>query len=233
MIFSSRRIARMEARVAAFVSVLIVTFLCVLLLGARTANAQCSLSPEYPLGEWTGPCTGAANCADFQVYDSPTTGTWVSSTGPGTFTQDAPLTPGASITITFDDVNSPYQSVALVVVSADGCSMEGTWSDSNGLSGTLLRSWSPFQRGDTNDDGAVNIADPISTLSFLFPGGTPGTPPTCNDAMDANDDGALNIADAIYALQFLFQGGPAIPPPTCGGDPTHDSLACESYTSCP
>ena len=88
----------------------------------------------------------------------------------------------------------------------------------------------PFRRGDTNDDGVIDIGDPVWSLSCIFlcfPG--------CFDAHDTNDDGQWNIADPIYCLMYLFTGGspPPAPFPQCGSDPTPDPIACESYSSCP
>jgi hypothetical protein len=88
-----------------------------------------------------------------------------------------------------------------------------------------------FRRGDTNADSALDIADAIFTLSYLF---ASGTAPTCLDAADSNDDGEINVADAIFVLQYLFAGGLAIPPPypECGIDPTVDELDCLAYRPC-
>ena len=61
-----------------------------------------------------------------------------------------------------------------------------------------------FLRGDANYDFVVNIADPVTTLNYLFSGA--GTP-ACLDAVDANDDGELNISDALASLSTLFAGG--------------------------
>lgn len=82
-----------------------------------------------------------------------------------------------------------------------------------------------FVRGDGNQDGTVNVADPIASLSWLFSG---GPEPACPDAADANDSGALDIADAVYTLAYLFSGGlpPAPPFPAPGADPTGDGLGC-------
>lgn len=88
-----------------------------------------------------------------------------------------------------------------------------------------------FRRGDGNADGAVDIADPVATLNFLFSGGTAAP---CEDAADANDTGELDISDAVFTLNFLFLGGAAPPDPgtgACGRDPTDDLLAC-SVSSC-
>ncbi|MEM7166737.1 MAG: hypothetical protein AAF581_14820 [Planctomycetota bacterium] len=94
-----------------------------------------------------------------------------------------------------------------------------------------------FQRGDCNNDGTKNIADPVRLLTFLFPAAPPPAALDCNDSCDANDDGGLNIADAVAMLNVLFPS--ATPPPTwlapdlCGADPTADGLDCLGYSHCP
>jgi hypothetical protein len=92
------------------------------------------------------------------------------------------------------------------------------------IDGILTTVVGQFLRGDSNDDGTLNVADAVSTLSYLFSQG----PGPCPDAMDANDDGAVDIGDAIYELGFLFSGGPPPPPPfpSAGADPTADPLGC-------
>ncbi|MFN0059812.1 MAG: hypothetical protein ACKVX7_15240 [Planctomycetota bacterium] len=90
-----------------------------------------------------------------------------------------------------------------------------------------------FRRADSNADGAVNIADGIYTLNWLFVPASPS--PTCMDAADANDDGSVNIADGIYTLNWLFV--PASPPPPsphplCSTDPSADALNCAAYGVC-
>ena len=81
-----------------------------------------------------------------------------------------------------------------------------------------------FVRGDSNQDGNVDVADPVYTLAFLFSMGPGG----CDDAFDANDDGMIDIADPVYVLAYLFSGGPdpAPPFPNEGSDPTPDGLGC-------
>ena len=88
-----------------------------------------------------------------------------------------------------------------------------------------------FIRGDANDDGVVNIADPIAMLGILFSGDPAAA---CADAVDVNDDGNHDISDPISALGALFSGG-VIPAPAgvCGVDPTDlDTLDCNGV-SCP
>ncbi len=81
-------------------------------------------------------------------------------------------------------------------------------SDSDGI-GDACAGLRTFVRGDSNGDLAVNIADPVNTLNFLFGPTILG----CMLAADANDDNRLNIADPIWTISFLFLGGPPPPPP--------------------
>jgi hypothetical protein len=89
-----------------------------------------------------------------------------------------------------------------------------------------------FRRGDCNDDGEVDISDPVATLAYLFLG---SEDLGCLDAADADDSGEADISDAIYLLTFLFLGGPAPEEPflDCGPDPTiDDELTCDSFSAC-
>jgi hypothetical protein len=84
-----------------------------------------------------------------------------------------------------------------------------------------------FIRGDSNQDGHVDLSDPVFTLANLFLG---GDPPLCIDALDADDDGQVIITDAIFTLGYLFLGTNLIPAPfpDPGVDPTEDALGCDS-----
>jgi hypothetical protein len=68
--------------------------------------------------------------------------------------------------------------------------------------------------GDANSDGAIDIADAVFLISYIFKGGP--TPGDCNYAVgkgDANGDKAVDIADAVYLISYIFKGGPT---PHCG-----------------
>jgi hypothetical protein len=88
-----------------------------------------------------------------------------------------------------------------------------------------------FIRGDSNQDGHVDISDAQFTLNFLFVG---GPDPECPSAADTNDDEVIDLSDSIATLDFLFRGGRApLPPfPAPGTDPT-PGLGCgvEALTS--
>ena len=82
-----------------------------------------------------------------------------------------------------------------------------------------------FLRGDANNDGVVDIADPNFLSSYLFQG---GPPPAGLDSADVNDDGLVDTSDPTYLFDFLLTGGPApqSPYPDPGPDPTSDGLSC-------
>jgi photosystem II stability/assembly factor-like uncharacterized protein len=64
-------------------------------------------------------------------------------------------------------------------------------------------------RGDANADGAIDIADVVYLINYLF---TNGPAPEPLEAGDANCDGLVDIADAVYLINYLFIDGP----PPCG-----------------
>jgi hypothetical protein len=90
----------------------------------------------------------------------------------------------------------------------------------------------PFQRGDTDANGKLEITDGIRVFGFLFLGAPQAL--DCDDAADTNDSGRLDISDGIYILSFLFSGGAEPPPPfaDCGLDPSEDDLNCALFPLC-
>lgn len=89
-----------------------------------------------------------------------------------------------------------------------------------------------LKRGDVNDDGLVDVSDPIALNNYLFIG---EFRPGCYDACDVNDDSLIDSSDVIFLLNYTFLGGeiPASPFPYCGLDLTPDSLTCNYSLSCP
>ncbi len=63
--------------------------------------------------------------------------------------------------------------------------------------------------GDANGDAAVNVADAVFMINYVFKGGAAPEPV---EAGDANGDGDANVADAVYLINYVFNGGP---PPLC------------------
>ncbi len=93
-----------------------------------------------------------------------------------------------------------------------------------------------FLRGDTTQDGVLNITDAVKIFGILFLG-DPDI--ACQEAKDVNNDGDINITDGIRILGFLFLGQPAPEAPgheSCGADPDDPGsaadLGCESHPPC-
>lgn len=93
-----------------------------------------------------------------------------------------------------------------------------------------------FVRGDADDNGTLNIGDPINILYRLF---LESGKFDCREAADSNNDARVDISDGVYLLSFLFLGGPppADPNAICGNDPdaagSSGDLGCERYQHCP
>lgn len=85
-----------------------------------------------------------------------------------------------------------------------------------------------FRRGDSNNDGRVDLSDAIAILNYLYLG---DMNITCVDSADTNDDSKLNITDPIFLLNNLFIEFELIPNPTVFNyDPTEDDgINCDSY----
>lgn len=92
----------------------------------------------------------------------------------------------------------------------------------------------PFVRGDANQDMTTDLADVITLLGQLFPGGQAGSF-DCDSAVDTNDDDTVDISDAVYMLLSLFGGSVTLPAPhpLCGPDPTPGNLTCKNPPFCP
>jgi hypothetical protein len=82
-----------------------------------------------------------------------------------------------------------------------------------------------FIRGNPNNDGKVNIADPIWIINELFRSDRNPPATVCKDAADANNDGTIDASDALYLIHYQFTGGPQPPAPfgECGFDPEGDA----------
>lgn len=59
--------------------------------------------------------------------------------------------------------------------------------------------------GDVNEDCAVNSADIVYLINYLF---INGPAPVPLEAGDVNCDGKINVVDVVYLINYLFIGGP-------------------------
>ena len=87
-----------------------------------------------------------------------------------------------------------------------------------------------FQRGDTNADTLLDIADVTSSIGVIFLGDAH----LCYDAVDANDDGGIDVSDPVTVLLYLFgAGSPPAGSTSCSADGTTDGLTCAASIACP
>lgn len=115
-----------------------------------TASAQtCAERSGYPLGRWGVGTQGAtpASYSTFVTFTRPSSGTWLPSSGKGSFETSVTPASGKEIVITLKAEPGTYKSENQLVVSADGCSMSGTFFDSEGHSGEAVYRW----QGDSSD----------------------------------------------------------------------------------
>ena len=85
-------------------------------------------------------------------------------------------------------------------------------------------------RGDANRDGAVDIADVLHLINYLFIDGPPPAP--CLDFGDANYDGEVDIGDILYLINYLFIDGPPpdeTPPECLDQEMTQDGMVGWCY----
>ena len=167
--------------------------------------------------------------------------------GPGNETVEFSETGDAVVTVTYEGVAGALTGVenlttsplafsssvgtppVVLVVVIDGNSFAPTLIDGslnfNGVTAI------PFERGEVNGDGVINVADVVSINLQLFQ----GAPIPCLFALDTNGDGTTDVADPIYLGNYLFQGGPPPPFPfmTCDIVPGQMLADCEMSSCAP
>jgi hypothetical protein len=62
-----------------------------------------------------------------------------------------------------------------------------------------------FMRGDSNNDGQVDIGDISYLISYIF---RHGPAPASEEAADVNSDESVDVSDALYLVNFIFRHGP-------------------------
>jgi len=103
----------------------------------------CSNWSGYPVGRWDvedikSP-TRRSEFSTFIMFTRPQRGTWIPTQGQGSFTASNAPSPHAEVILTLTpDDQSTYVSTNKLVVSADGCRMEGTFADTQNNSGEVV-----------------------------------------------------------------------------------------------
>jgi hypothetical protein len=103
----------------------------------------CFNRPGYPVGRWEvediNSRTRRSEFSTFITFTGPQRGTWIPTDGQGSFTASNPPSPHAEVILTLrPDQQSNYVSTSKLVVSADGCRMQGTFADNQDHSGEVV-----------------------------------------------------------------------------------------------
>jgi hypothetical protein len=141
-----------------------------------------------------------------------------------------------TVTASFENgLGDPPKNIEIVVEG--GAPLVPDLGADASISFTCVAINEPFVRGDTNQDGSLNVSDAVAIAKAVF--GLGSKLPLindCEDSADVNDDEEVDTSDAIYLLRYLFESGAAIPAPNvCGNDPTPDpgGKECPRYDPCP
>ena len=104
---------------------------------------SCAERPGYPLGRWGADTNRATpgTYSTFVTFTGPSSGVWLPSRGKGSFQASVSPAPGQAVVLTLRAEPGTYQSENQLVVSADGCSMTGTFLDTEGHSGEVTYRW--------------------------------------------------------------------------------------------
>ena len=114
--------------------------------------------------------------------------------------------PGTGLTLSSTGILSGSVSTAGTITFTSLVHDNISASDEKLLSITFAQG---FLCGDANSDQAVNVADAVFIINYVF---RSGIAPDPLEAGDANFDGDVNIGDAVYLINYVFRDGDA---PVC------------------
>ena len=111
-----------------------------------SAESSCATQAGYPLGRWEigaiKSTTPTSEYSTFMTLTRPKGGTWLPASGQGNFTASSSPAPGAQVILRLRvDGNNSYESKNKLVVSPDGCRMNGTFLDTEGHRGEVRYTW--------------------------------------------------------------------------------------------
>jgi hypothetical protein len=168
-------------------------------------NSGCLGSGIVPVPELVTPADSAYECSpDTQEF------VWSKSQEDLTYTlqyaEDPDFTVGVvtvpDLTDTTYAVELPLGTYFWHVMAANPCGKESAYQ--NQPSGFHV-----FQSGDATGGGAVDAADVVYIINYLF---KDDDPPDPLQSGDASCDGEVNASDIVWLISYLYKNGP---PPCC------------------
>jgi hypothetical protein len=176
------------------------------------------LQPVNACVEWSLDPPGAGTMTVLPFVDEPF--------HPSLLVTVSPEAPHGTVLTVRADVESGRRILEelVYVYTPEGNPLVGWWVE------TFRTDCSTFIRGEVDESGRVDLADPIAIFTYLFL----GPPLQCLEAANTNGDGTVDIADGVYLLTYLFAGGrtPPAPFPECGV-PADLRFGCVSAGACP
>jgi hypothetical protein len=161
-------------------------------MASSNAGAQtCAERPGYPLGRWgVVPARGATpgTYSTFVTFTRPTGGTWLPASGRGSFETSVAPAPGSEVFMTLRAEPGTYKSENQLVVSADGCSMTGTFLDTEGHRGEATYRWQRPQDRSMAAEAPTQSpvqAPPQAPTRRPPANATPGAAPAAADVPEA------------------------------------------------
>lgn len=110
-----------------------------------SAESSCATQAGYPLGRWETGVKSVTSTSEFNTFITFTRskgGTWLPASGQGSFLASSSPAPGAEVILRYRvDGNNSYSSKNKLVVSPDGCRMNGTFLDTEGHRGEVQYKW--------------------------------------------------------------------------------------------
>jgi hypothetical protein len=130
--------------VGGFITVAIVSGVVYIRPSPPFPPQPCYLRSGYPLGKWAINVEVGykADFNKFVYFQEANAGTWAVDRVSGSFKASAAPAPGAKVDLTIRlNSGEDYSSTNNLVVSADGCGMEGTFHDTQGHNGQMTLTW--------------------------------------------------------------------------------------------
>lgn len=144
-----------------------------------------------------------------QVYDFPTTFTWIQTYDPDPLDSVhyrllLSVDENFTFVATYDSLWTNSHTITLDYGTHYWWKVEAVDTKGNTTESTNTADFLTWVLGDVNADGSVNIGDAVFLITHIFKGGPAPNPIRIGDT---NGDCSVNIGDAVYMVNYIFGGG--------------------------